>query len=87
MTNYILDRDLEIKGDLIVNGNLINIMSEEDYNNYEKKNFKSINDLIGTLEIYENNLEIENDLICICYGTMPKIIVNGSVITTNTITV
>lgn len=83
MTSYIIDKNLQINGNLTVNGSIINIMTEFEYNKYDKKNVKSITDLIGNTNIYNNDLTIENDLICLTYTT--ELLITGTVICLNNI--
>ena len=85
MTSYIIDKNLQITGNLTIYGSIINIMTEFEYNNYDKKNVKSITDLIGFTNIYNNDLIIENDLICTTYNNI-ELIVNGSIISQDIIT-
>ena len=83
MTSYIIDKNLQINGNLTVNGSIINIMTEFEYNKYDKKNVKSITDLIGNTNIYNNDLTIENDLICLTYTI--ELLITGTVICLNNI--
>ena len=78
MVNYIIDKNITITGNLTVNGSIISIMTKKDYDNYNKTNLKSITELIGNIDIYDDDLNIENNLICINFGNnIPELIVNG----------
>jgi hypothetical protein len=78
MVNYIIDKNITITGNLTVNGSIINIMTKKDYDNYNKNNLKSITELTGDTNIYNDDLNIENNLICINFGNdIPELIVNG----------
>ena len=78
MTNYIIDTNLTITGNLTINGSIINIMTQKAYDNYNKTNLKSITELVGHNDIYDGDLNIENNLICINFGNdIPNLIVNG----------
>ena len=83
MTSYIIDKNLQINGDLKVYGSLINIMKEFEYNKYDKKNTKLITELIGDVNIYNDDLIIDNDLICLTYKC--ELTLNKSILCYDTI--
>ncbi len=87
MTNYIIDKNITITGNLTVKGSIINIMTKKDYDNYDKTNVKSITELVGNNDIYDDDLTIENNLICINFGdTIPNLIISGCTTTFDVIT-
>lgn len=87
MVNYIIDKNITITGNLTVNGSIISIMTKKDYDNYNKSNLKSITELVGHNDIYDDDLTIENNLICINFGdTIPNLIISGCTTTPNVIT-
>lgn len=59
MKKYYLDKDIDIRGDLTITGSIINVKSEETFNNF--------NDLykFSNLTLDNNNLDIiiDGDLI------------------------
>ena len=85
MINYIIDKSIHIKGDIIIKGLFKNVLSDYDNNRlYNIKKTKPLSELIGYIDIYEGNIELNSHLIYINYGNnIYDFIVDGNIIMYN----
>tara|TARA_B000000437_G_scaffold207183_1_gene174595 strand:- start:607 stop:870 length:264 start_codon:yes stop_codon:yes gene_type:complete len=86
MSNYIIDKDINLSGNLTISNSLIYITSLDKYDKYKENNsLISISNLISN-NTYTGDLNIEGNLIICCYDNSSQIICDGNLITMNTIT-
>tara|TARA_B000000477_G_scaffold122368_1_gene126270 strand:+ start:3292 stop:3555 length:264 start_codon:yes stop_codon:yes gene_type:complete len=86
MSNYIIDKNITINGNVTINDSLIYITSLDEYNKYKIENsLISICNLIPD-NTYAGDLTIEGNLIICCYEGSPQFINCGEWIAMNTIT-
>jgi len=76
MSNYIIDKDININGNITISDSVIYINSLDEFNKYKENN--------SVISI--GNLNIDGNLIICCYDNCSQIIFNGDVTTINTIT-
>jgi hypothetical protein len=69
MSNYLVNADLTIRGNLTVNGSVIYVKSQQDWNSVNNSTLKNLTDLTGQIADYNGNLVIENNLVFKCFGS------------------
>lgn len=86
MSNYIIDKDININGNITISDSVIYINSLDEFNKYKENNsLISIGNLIPN-NTYIGDLNIDGNLIICCYDNCSQIIFNGDFITMNSIT-